>query len=110
MVEYKTSGEIDAMHAAGQVVARILAAVRAQAVPGVRLAELDATARDVLAEAGAPRQRRAVGWATSAPLSGRSAAAPATAYARTSAATASATRCTRTRTCPTSDGRAAALA
>ncbi len=75
MVEYKTSGEIDAMHAAGQVVARILAAVRAQAAPGVRLAELDATARDVLAEAGAPRQRRAVGWATSAPRSGRSAAA-----------------------------------
>jgi hypothetical protein len=108
MVEYKTSGEIDAMHAAGQVVARILAAVRAQAAPGVRPAELDATARDVLAEAGAPRQRRAVGWATSAPRSGRSAAAPATAYARTSAATA--TRCTRTRTCPTSAGRAAALA
>jgi methionyl aminopeptidase len=53
MVEYKTSGEIDAMHAAGQVVARILGVVRAQAVPGVRLAELDETARDVLAEAGA---------------------------------------------------------
>src|SRR5262245_46630138 len=41
------------MHAAGQVVARILAAVRDQAAPGVRLAELDATARDVLAEARA---------------------------------------------------------
>jgi methionyl aminopeptidase len=53
MVEYKTPGEIDAMHAAGQVVARILAAVRDQAVPGVRLADLDATARDVLAEARA---------------------------------------------------------
>jgi methionyl aminopeptidase len=53
MVEYKTPGEIDAMHAAGQVVAAILAAVRAQAVPGVRLAELDDTAMDVLAEAGA---------------------------------------------------------
>ena len=53
MVEYKTPGEIDAMHAAGQVVARILAAVRAQAAPGVRLRELDETARDVLAEAGA---------------------------------------------------------
>jgi methionyl aminopeptidase len=37
MVEYKTPGEIDAMHAAGQVVARILAAVRGQAVPGTRL-------------------------------------------------------------------------
>ena len=32
---------------------RILAAVREQAAPGVRLAELDATARDVLAEARA---------------------------------------------------------
>ncbi len=53
MVEYKTPGEIDAMHAAGQVVAQILAAVRDQAAPGVRLAELDATARDVLAAAGA---------------------------------------------------------
>jgi methionyl aminopeptidase len=53
MVEYKTPGEIDAMHAAGQVVARILAAVRGHAAPGVRLSELDQTARDVLAEAGA---------------------------------------------------------
>lgn len=50
MVEYKTPGEIDAMHAAGQVVARILAAVRAKAAPGVRLADLDQTARDVLVE------------------------------------------------------------
>jgi methionyl aminopeptidase len=53
MVEYKTPGEIDAMHAAGQVLARILAAVRDQAAPGARLADLDATARDVLAEARA---------------------------------------------------------
>jgi methionyl aminopeptidase len=53
VVEYKTPGEIDAMHAAGQVVAHILAAVRTQAAPGVRLSELDATARDVLDEAGA---------------------------------------------------------
>ena len=53
MVEYKTPGEIDAMHAAGQVVARILAAVRTCAAPGVRLSELDATARDVLANARA---------------------------------------------------------
>jgi methionyl aminopeptidase len=53
VVEYKTPGEIDAMHGAGQVVARILAAVRDQAVPGIRLADLDATARDVLAEARA---------------------------------------------------------
>jgi len=53
MVEYKTPGEVDAMHAAGQVLARVLAAVRDQAAPGVRLAELDATARDVLAQARA---------------------------------------------------------
>jgi methionyl aminopeptidase len=53
MVEYKTPGEIDAMHAAGQVLARILAAVRDQAAPGVRPADLDATARDVLAQARA---------------------------------------------------------
>ena len=53
MVEYKTPGEIDAMHAAGQVVAQILAAVRTRAAPGVRLSELDAAARDVLARAGA---------------------------------------------------------
>jgi methionyl aminopeptidase len=53
VVEYKTPAEIDAMHAAGQVVARILAAVRDQAAPGVRLAELDTAARDVLTEAHA---------------------------------------------------------
>jgi methionyl aminopeptidase len=53
MVEYKTPGEIDAMHEAGQVLARVLSAVRGQAAPGVRLAELDATARDVLAQARA---------------------------------------------------------
>ena len=53
MVEYKTPGEVDAMHAAGQVTARILAAVRAQAAPGVSLVELDAMARDVLAGEGA---------------------------------------------------------
>jgi methionyl aminopeptidase len=53
VVEYKTPGEIDAMRAAGRVVARILAAVRARAAPGVRLSELDATARDVLAKADA---------------------------------------------------------
>jgi methionyl aminopeptidase len=53
VVEYKTPGEIDAMHAAGQVVAQVLAAVLTQAAPGVRLSELDATARDVLAKADA---------------------------------------------------------
>src|SRR5215468_6840952 len=53
MVEYKTPGEIDAMHAAGQVVARILAAIKDQAAPGIRLSELDATARAVLAQSRA---------------------------------------------------------
>ena len=53
MVEIKTPGEIQAMRASGQVVARILAAVREQAQPGTRLAELDEAARSVLAGAGA---------------------------------------------------------
>ena len=41
------------MRAAGAVVADMLAAVRAAAAPGVRLSQLDAIARDVLADAGA---------------------------------------------------------
>ena len=53
MVEIKTAGEIQAMRAAGQVVAQILAAVQDQAKAGMRLTELDEIARDVLAEAGA---------------------------------------------------------
>ena len=53
MVEIKTPGEIDAIRAAGQVVAEVLAAARAHAAPGVSLAELDQAARDVLAKAGA---------------------------------------------------------
>jgi len=53
VVEIKTAGEIEAIHAAGQVVARVLAAARASATPGTRLAELDEVARGVLAEAGA---------------------------------------------------------
>jgi len=53
MVELKTPGEIEAMAAAGAVVARALAAVRAAAGAGVRLVDLDAVARDVLRAAGA---------------------------------------------------------
>jgi methionyl aminopeptidase len=53
VVEIKTPGEIDAIRAAGRVVADVLAAARACAAPGVRLAELDEAARDVLATAGA---------------------------------------------------------
>ncbi len=53
MVEIKTPGEIDAIGAAGQVVARVLAAAQAIATPGTRPAELDEAARGVLADAGA---------------------------------------------------------
>jgi methionyl aminopeptidase len=53
VVEIKTPGEIDAMHAAGQVVAQILAAVRSAATPGTRVSELDEAARSVLAGARA---------------------------------------------------------
>ena len=53
MIELRTPGELDAMRAAGAVVADMLAAVRSAAAPGVRLTQLDAVARDVLAAAGA---------------------------------------------------------
>src|SRR6201995_5867603 len=53
MVELKTPTEIDAMRAAGAVVAAALAAVRAEAAVGVRLDHLDQVARTVLADAGA---------------------------------------------------------
>ncbi|MEV5439875.1 type I methionyl aminopeptidase [Streptomyces sp. NPDC052682] len=53
MVELKTNTSIDAMHEAGQVVARALTAVRKAADVGVSLRELDELARDVLREAGA---------------------------------------------------------
>ncbi|MFC9928068.1 type I methionyl aminopeptidase [Streptomyces sp. NPDC127190] len=53
MVELKTDTSIDAMHAAGQVVARALTAVRKAAAVGVSLLELDEVAREVLREAGA---------------------------------------------------------
>lgn len=53
MVELKTPTEIEAMHAAGVVVADALSAIRAHAAVGVRLARLDKVARGVLAAAGA---------------------------------------------------------
>ncbi|CAL9601709.1 type I methionyl aminopeptidase [Streptomyces sp. enrichment culture] len=53
MMELKTDASIDAMHAAGQVVARALTAVREAADVGVSLLELDEVARGVLKEAGA---------------------------------------------------------
>src|SRR3712207_8377325 len=53
MIELRTPGELDAMRAAGAVVADMLAAVRAAAAPGVRLTRLDEVARAVLDDAGA---------------------------------------------------------
>jgi methionyl aminopeptidase len=53
VVEIKTSGEVEAIRAAGQVVADALASVRAHAAAGMRLTELDEVARSVLASAGA---------------------------------------------------------
>ncbi|MFG2124588.1 type I methionyl aminopeptidase [Streptomyces sp. NPDC048710] len=53
MVELKTDTSVDAMHAAGQVVARALTAARKAADVGVSLLELDEVAREVLREAGA---------------------------------------------------------
>lgn len=53
MVEIKTDAALDAMRAAGRVVADALAAARAAAAPGVRLLDLDEAARTVLREAGA---------------------------------------------------------
>lgn len=53
MVEIKTRSEIEAIRAAGKVVAGILGAARAAAAPGVTLRELDEAARGVLRGAGA---------------------------------------------------------
>jgi methionyl aminopeptidase len=53
VVELKSPAEIDAMRAAGRVVATALAEVRKHAGVGVRLTELDEVARAVLAENGA---------------------------------------------------------
>ena len=52
MVEIKTPAEVEAMRGAGRVVAEILAAVQDQAKAGMRTAELDQVARDVLAGNG----------------------------------------------------------
>ncbi|HUA43465.1 MAG TPA: type I methionyl aminopeptidase [Streptosporangiaceae bacterium] len=53
MVELKSPAEIEAMRAAGRVVAIALAQMRKQAAVGVSLLELDEVARAVLAEHGA---------------------------------------------------------
>jgi methionyl aminopeptidase len=53
VIELKTPGEIDAVAAAGHVVARVLAALRDKAAPGVSPHDLDLIARDMIADAGA---------------------------------------------------------
>ena len=52
-IQLKTTDQIALMREAGLVVARALDAMRAAVAPGVSTADLDAIARDVLAEAGA---------------------------------------------------------
>lgn len=52
-IEYKTPEQIDAMRAAGLVVAAALAATRDAVAPGVSTAELDAVAEKVIRDAGA---------------------------------------------------------
>lgn len=53
MVEIKTPGEIEAIRAAGKIVAQALRDVRASATAGTRLSALDEVARAVLSDAGA---------------------------------------------------------
>jgi methionyl aminopeptidase len=53
VIELKTPSEIDAIAAAGKVVASVLLAVRDHAAPGVTPRELDALAADLIAAAGA---------------------------------------------------------
>jgi methionyl aminopeptidase len=52
-IELKTAGELEAMRAAGALVARTLAAVVAQARVGVSTGELDALAEQTIRDAGA---------------------------------------------------------
>lgn len=52
MIELKTPGEIDAVEAAGKVVAAVLTAIGEHAAPGVSPKELDSIAADLIATAG----------------------------------------------------------
>ena len=53
VIELKTPGEIDAIAAAGRVVADVLAVLRAKAAPGITPRQLDDIASDMIADAGA---------------------------------------------------------
>lgn len=52
-IQLKTRGELQAMRAAGLVLARALEAVRAEIQPGVTTAQLDRVVADLIVEAGA---------------------------------------------------------
>lgn len=52
-IEVKTAGELEAMRAAGLLVARTLAAIESEAGVGVSTAELDELAEQIITEAGA---------------------------------------------------------
>ncbi len=52
-IELKTRGELQAMRAAGIVLARAIAAMRAAVAPGMTTADIDQVAASVIAEAGA---------------------------------------------------------
>ena len=52
-IQIKSADQIELMRAAGLVVARALREMRAAVAPGITTADLDAIARDVLADAGA---------------------------------------------------------
>jgi methionyl aminopeptidase len=53
VIELKTPAEVDAIGAAGTVVARVLAALRAHTAPGTTPHELNTLAADLIADAGA---------------------------------------------------------
>jgi methionyl aminopeptidase len=53
VIELKTPGEIDAIAAAGHLVAGVLATLRDKAAPGISPHDLDLIARDMIADAGA---------------------------------------------------------
>ena len=65
VIELKTPGEVDAIAAAGQVVAQILGVLRDKAAPGVTPRQLDDIASDMIADAGAVSSFRGYhpGWA-----------------------------------------------
>src|SRR3954451_554768 len=52
VIEYKSASQIEAIGVAGALVRQILNAVRAAAAPGVRLTDLDALAKDAIADGG----------------------------------------------------------